>query len=530
MPVLSFIYLFLNIACIGALVYLIVLLAPHRQIPASKAFLLLASLLILWITTLANQATLVFSESQVIFMHRLAESIFLFIPIALMLLVDKFATVSRLMSKWVFLLFGGVLLILLTLIWTNQFHHLYWKVETVMMVGTGLKIAPTRTLFSNIVMALQHLEIVFCAFHFLGLTITLNRAYQKLTRLINIILVLTALSSATMLLSAVEDPYHILPTILTAFTISLAHLIINHNIFDLALILRISYFDELADGALIVATTGTIIDMSKQFEDQVGHRQAQEMVGKDLFKYFPDWKGNFDNVLRTQKNQTISYHRTQGIETFQYDVTMSPNKDGYGFVSTVLIKLQDVTFYHQLLEQVNELAIRDSLTGILNRRHFELLVQDHLKLAQRYQRVGCLLMIDLDEFKHINDFYGHQIGDKLLTEFCHQMNSLMRESDIFARYGGDEFLLYLPETDWAGAITVINHMGTYIKGTLVEIEGETLPLKCSVGCIPITPMTINLSYEQLVSLADKAMYGAKAQGPNTIGYIEGDQIKFHLLD
>ena len=530
MSIIPFVYLFINIACVGALIYLVVLLFPHRHIPATKAFLFLAGLLIFWSITLTNQTTLVFSANQVIFMHRLAESVFLFIPVALILLVDTFATVTRLMRKWVYILFGAAILLFLALIWTNQYHHLFWSVENVVMAGNKMQIVAQRTLFARFLSGLQHLEIVFSAFHFLGLTVTLNQAYRKLTRLINACLILTAVFSTTPLLNRIDSPYRLLPLILTLFTFSLAHLIVNHNIFDLALTLRTTYFDQLADGALIVATTGTIIDVSKQFIDQAGQQQVNAMIGEDMFSFFPQWETPFAKVLETHENQATSINYRKDGEEFQYDVIMHANKDMYGFVSTVLIKLQDVTFYRQLLNQVNELAIRDPLTGILNRRHFELLVLDHLKLAQRYHRAGCLLMIDLDDFKHINDFYGHQIGDKVLSEFCRGMNQLMRDSDIFARYGGDEFLLYLPETDLNGALTVIQHLRKYILGTMVEIDDVTVALKCSIGGVPINFQTVELPYQELIRQADKAMYAAKSHSPNVVGMMEYDQVTFHFIE
>lgn len=529
MSIWSFLFIFLNIACVGALIYLIILLVPKREIPASKAFIYLSVILILWLITLTNQVMISFSETQVIFMNRLSESIFLFLPIALIYLADKYATVTRIMQRWVYIMFGIALILILGIIWTNQYHHLFWQVETIIIENNQLKIMAQKTQSAMIFTAIQHLSIAFATFHFLNLTVLLNRAYRRLTNLINISLALTTIFSAANLLNSGENIYNFFPVFLTAFIVSLAHLITEHKIFDLALTSRITYFHELADGAMITSTTGTVLDVSKQIETHIGPEETRKMIGTDILERFPKWKTTFQEVLKTLEDNstTISFHH-EGNET-QYDITMHPNKDMYGYVSTILIKFTDVTFYRQLLDQLNELAIRDPLTGILNRRHFELLVMDHLKLAQRYRRSGCLMMLDLDNFKHVNDFYGHLIGDKALIEFCSQMNMLIRQSDIFARYGGDEFVLYLPETDLEGALVAVNNMKKFIIGSLIDIEDLVVPIKCTVGLIPITEKNRTLSYDKLIKQADDAMYAAKDQDANIIGIYSDNEISFHTL-
>jgi diguanylate cyclase (GGDEF)-like protein len=519
----------LNIASVGALVYLIVVLAPKRHIPASKAFLVLAGVLIVWMIVLINQVTISFSETQVIFLHRLNKSVFLFIPPALVFLVDKYATITRIMKRWVIFVIGIVILLLLAVIWTNQFHHLYWQTETVVIYANRLQILTENTFLAQSILVMQHLVISFSIYLLLNLTVQMNPVYRRITNIINISLLSTAVFSGVILLIPDTIPYNLLPVALTATSFSLAYLLVEHNIFDLAVISRITYFHELADGAIVTSITGTILDVNKVIEERIGHESVVKMIGNDVLEKFPQWKEAFQRTLETHEDQNARISFSQDGNETQYDITMHPNTDMYGFVSTILIKFSDVTFYRQLLEQVNELAIRDPLTGILNRRHFELLVTDHLKLAQRYQRNGCLVMFDLDDFKHINDFYGHQLGDKVLSDFCRQMNALLRESDIFARYGGDEFVIYFPETNIDGAMRAINNFQKFILGTTIEIEEEIIPIKFSVGVVPISARTVNLPYEELIQRADQAMYAAKNDSPNAVGIHEGEQINFRYL-
>lgn len=525
----SFLYILVNIASVAALIYLIIILSPFKHVPASNAFTFLAGVLIFWIVILTNRVTFVFSPGLVFFLHRMTETIFLFLPMALVFLIDRFATETRIMQNWVYIMFAVVILVVLGLIWTNDLHHLYWQVESVIIEGNRLHILAQKTSPAKILMLVQHLIIVFAAFHFLNLILSLNIYFRKVIRATSISLALTTLFSAFVLISPIDTEYTLLPVALTAACICLALFITEHQIFDLAPISRASYFNQLADGAIVTSRQGNIIDISRKLAQTFGESKGKQIIGQDILKVFPDWKEPFHAIIKTKNDQkAVMSFIEDGLET-QYDISFHANKDQYGFVATILIKFQDVTFYRQLLDHVNELAIRDPLTGVLNRRHFEILVLDHLKLAQRYERPGCLLMFDLDDFKHVNDFYGHQTGDKALAEFSRQMSSLMRDSDIFARYGGDEFVLYLPETNCDGALIAIEDLKKFILGTTIAIDDLIVPIKCSTGIVPITQETLHLSYAELIHQADKAMYAAKEKGPNVVGIIQQEEITFSIV-
>ena len=530
MAIWDFLYIIINIICVAALIYLIIALSPHRKIPAAKAFLFLSGVLSLWMMTLANQVTMCFSPSHVIFLNRLSESLFVLIPIGLANLVDKYATRARMMRKWTYVIFGIVITAILTLIWTNQFHHFYWQVETILMNGNHLQLYAERTIWVKVLMVIFHLEITFTAFHFINLVTQLNLFYKRNIRTTSISLAITAIFSALALVFSTDMKYDFLPIALAFCCFSLAQFMVEHDIYDLVPISRSSYFDQLADGAMITSRKGTIIDISNGMMNQFGFDRMHELIGQDILHVFPQWKDKLHKVLATQEDQTTFLTVNEPDQEIRYDVTMHANIDMYGFISTVLIKFQDVTFYRHLVDQVNELAIRDPLTGILNRRHFELLVKDHLKLARRYHRNGCLMMFDLDNFKDVNDFYGHQTGDKVLTEFTRSIAPAMRSSDIFARYGGDEFLLYLPETDIQGAIIAASHMEEFIVGKTIEIEDLLVPLKCSVGITDILPAgNETVTYDDLICRVDQAMYASKKHTNTSVGILQNGRISFHII-
>jgi diguanylate cyclase (GGDEF)-like protein len=168
----------------------------------------------------------------------------------------------------------------------------------------------------------------------------------------------------------------------------------------------------------------------------------------------------------------------------------------------------------QALQQANqrlEMLVRtDSLTGLANRRHF---VEQALVEIHRSRRDGsplALLMLDLDNFKQINDQFGHAIGDEVLKNFASINQAPLRATDIFARLGGEEFAILLPNTSLDGAIEVANRILITIREQGITHTHGTLNYSVSIGIASLTPLETD--YEPMLKRADAALYRAKALG------------------
>ncbi len=155
------------------------------------------------------------------------------------------------------------------------------------------------------------------------------------------------------------------------------------------------------------------------------------------------------------------------------------------------------------------LSITDGLTGLYNHRYFQEQIQVELSRAQRYDLNFSLIIIDVDNFKQINDTYGHLAGDELLVKLSIHLKKVIRESDTVARYGGDEFVMLLPETPKEGAVIV----GERIRKSLVEEKiGGNIPVYVSVGVAAYPDDGV---YSQdIIKKADVALYKAKEDGRN----------------
>jgi diguanylate cyclase (GGDEF)-like protein/PAS domain S-box-containing protein len=168
----------------------------------------------------------------------------------------------------------------------------------------------------------------------------------------------------------------------------------------------------------------------------------------------------------------------------------------------------------RLFEQTQQMALTDTLTGIYNRRYFYELAQKEFVRSKRYQDPLSVIMIDLDHFKNINDKFGHLAGDQILVQFVERIQSELRETDIFGRFGGEEFIVLLPETNLGDATQVAERLrevtGNY---PFLLVTSQTfMTISLGVSCFKFT----TVSLDQLIDESDKALYEAKQLGRNRV--------------
>ncbi|HYN96658.1 MAG TPA: diguanylate cyclase, partial [Pilimelia sp.] len=166
-----------------------------------------------------------------------------------------------------------------------------------------------------------------------------------------------------------------------------------------------------------------------------------------------------------------------------------------------------------LFRQVEELATRDSLTGLFNRRHFFDFARHRVAASHRYERPMAVVMIDIDHFKRVNDTHGHLAGDDVIREVAHRLASTLRDSDVICRYGGEEFAVLLPETAQEDACVAAARLHQVVGATPVATRVGPLPVTVSVGlAAPAGGDDVN----SLIQHADEALYKAKRAGRNQI--------------
>ncbi|MBN1585974.1 MAG: diguanylate cyclase [Candidatus Omnitrophica bacterium] len=168
----------------------------------------------------------------------------------------------------------------------------------------------------------------------------------------------------------------------------------------------------------------------------------------------------------------------------------------------------------QLYDQIQTLALTDGLTAVAARRHFLERLEEELQRSSRQQRPLSLIMLDVDHFKQCNDRYGHLVGDAVLRQVGMVLNKGIREVDMVGRYGGEEFSLFLPETDGAEALRVAERLREDIEKKRIQAYDETLSVTVSMGIATFPDQA--LQREELLECADKALYAAKQAGRNRV--------------
>lgn len=167
--------------------------------------------------------------------------------------------------------------------------------------------------------------------------------------------------------------------------------------------------------------------------------------------------------------------------------------------------------YHDAIYQ---LAIHDGITGIFNRSRFDEEIEREFSRARRHQRPLGLMLFDIDNFKEVNDTYGHLFGDFVLQDIACLVSNLLRHEQIFARVGGDEFSIISPETGIKGAETLAEKIAESIAGHSLSQQGVSLKVSCSFGVTEIVEDDLNS--RDLYARADRAMYQSKNAGRNQV--------------
>jgi diguanylate cyclase (GGDEF)-like protein len=184
-----------------------------------------------------------------------------------------------------------------------------------------------------------------------------------------------------------------------------------------------------------------------------------------------------------------------------------------GFVVILVISLSGLA----LSEKLTSLAIKDGLTGLYNQVYIKARLQEEVYRSERYKYPLSLIMIDLDDFKTLNDVYGHVVGDRILKSFSDLILDMIRSSDIPGRYGGEEFLIILPQTtclDAAASAERIRKEVALFPFRIGARQDKVCQFTVSVG-VYSSPY-YNQNAEEIINLADAALYRAKKEGKNKV--------------
>ena len=293
------------------------------------------------------------------------------------------------------------------------------------------------------------------------------------------------------------------------------------------------------DVGVVVMDRDYNVEVWNSFMENHSGVGADKAARRSLFTLFPE----IDQAWFTHKVETAvmlgtraftiweqrpnlvhfkSYQPITGMADEMYqNVTILPLRSSTGKTDHVCLIIYDVTgvaVNKRQLESANtklqELALRDGLTGLLNRRYWESCLEREFARHQRYDNPVSLVIFDIDHFKRVNDTYGHQTGDEVIRETARITSQLVRETDFAGRYGGEEFVVLLPGTTLDGAAQFAERLRSTIERQQIDYQGSPLTFTISLGVATLADDMAG--YQALLERADKALYQSKEGGRNRV--------------
>ncbi len=296
--------------------------------------------------------------------------------------------------------------------------------------------------------------------------------------------------------------------------------------------------DRLNEGIIVIDHDQRIVAWNRFMTAHTGISQSDALGRKmfDCFTSLPEshLRRQIAAVFKIGTSAFISWEQyphifqfehtrpiTSSVEKMFQNLTLLPLKNDSGEVTAICIIVSDVTdtaLYHSQLEQAvtrlrNQNRI-DDLTQLFNRGHWEERTETCLQQFQRFSTPFSIVLFDLDHFKKINDSYGHPGGDEVLKGVARTLQNSIRNVDVAARWGGEEFSLLLPQTELNGAELFATRLLAAISALSIPYEQQIIHCTCSIGIAQANTSHANL--DQLIKAANEALYQAKASGRNCI--------------
>ena len=280
--------------------------------------------------------------------------------------------------------------------------------------------------------------------------------------------------------------------------------------------------DAAANGICGVDDRGLISYINPAALKMLGYKNS-EVHGEhcmDIFKVSLPGSEDFSVdccpfFTQADASITVCYDEARMLRkdgtSFPVDFRSTPIRQGHRLVGGVLV-FQDVTERQEAAELIRYMANHDSLTNLPNRNYFRRRLPQAISLAKRYGRILCLLFIDLDRFKPINDQFGHGVGDIVLMQVAERLRGVLRSSDSVCRLGGDEFVILLESTETLEGATLVAQKVIESLNEPIEANDHICFIGASIG-ISVFPHDC-CDAETMLRHADIAMYEAKKKGRN----------------
>jgi diguanylate cyclase (GGDEF)-like protein/PAS domain S-box-containing protein len=295
---------------------------------------------------------------------------------------------------------------------------------------------------------------------------------------------------------------------------------------------------ESSEDAIISKSTESIIASWNAGAERIFGYSAEEMIGTSIRRIIPEERAlEEDNILeKVSRGEKVEHFQTQRQHRdghlIDVSATISPIYNETGLIIGASKIARDITSLKAAEAEIQRLAFSDTLTGLANRRLLIELLTQNINRYERDKAGFAVLFFDLDNFKTINDTFGHEAGDTLLAETGSRLLGCLRKSDVAARLGGDEFvlLIHLPQTPTTTSNQCLSAVVEKVRERIASpysLAGGNYTCTTSIGGVIYSGQ--GSSALELLQQADQAMYQAKHKGKNQFHLYDGVAPSAHIL-
>jgi len=301
------------------------------------------------------------------------------------------------------------------------------------------------------------------------------------------------------------------PFSFTIAGLAFTYALFRYHLLDIIPVARDVLIESMSDGVIVLDAQNRLVDINPAAKEVLGER-TRSTIGEPVETIFSEWSelvSAFHGVNDIRTEVPIGHPPESYL-----DLKISPLYDSQHNFLGRLVVWRDISPLRQAQNELQEQAIRDPLTGLYNRRYLNETIDRELAHAVRSGYPISFVMIDMDHFKNVNDTFGHMIGDSLLQRFAAQLLNQIRMGDIVCRYGGEEFLVVLPNVTTDIAYQIAERWRRAAQESKFLDNGSEIKITISCG---IAEFPLNGGKcDDLITVADKAMYHAKAKGRNRV--------------
>lgn len=328
-----------------------------------------------------------------------------------------------------------------------------------------------------------------------------------------LMLVIISILSPNLIYVCGTNPFHPYDPTPLAFFIAGLTLFISmrfSRFLDITPVAHYLVFKNVNIGVIVIDHLARILEMNPAAE-KIFACNREKHFGEPISQLFPQHLEKLGFLPSTEKSKfeiNLDDNRC-------FELQVTPFQSGVGSVDNSIVMIYDISDRKLAEEELRRQATTDALTGVINRRHFFDLAESIFKQTRRYQRDLAALMIDLDHFKKINDQHLHRIGDQVLIGIADLIQSQIRSPDILGRYGGEEFVILMPETNLENAQNAAERLREAVDSHPVDTDIGPVAITISIGVATFERIH-DVSIDLLINRADQALYAAKQAGRNTV--------------